>query len=163
MDHRWRIEGTRPLFSVFHLTGSRCTWLLSLSGDFVYTHMKGCDGCLTYPQLHSRCCGWAVSGEPGADAGAASGVSHWPNLSRQAGSPLIYQTYGCLSSLKPERIMGNRAIAFDALQPPNPPSLLSADTPFSNLWKAVIPCWPDGEELAGTGAQSFGFHGGHQF
>lgn len=62
--------------------------------------------------------------------------------------------------------MGNRAIAFDALQPPNPPnppSLLSADTPFSNLWKAVIPCWPDGEELAGTGAQSFGFHGGHQF
>lgn len=62
--------------------------------------------------------------------------------------------------------MGNIAIAFDALQPPKPPSspaLLSADTPFSNLWKAVIPCWPDGEEPAGMGAQSFGFHGGHQF
>lgn len=56
------------------------------------------------------------------------------------------QTSGCLSSPKPERIMGNRARAFDALQPHNPP-LLSADTPFSNLWKGAFPCWPDGEEL----------------
>lgn len=34
------------------------------------------------------------------------------------------QTYGCLSSPKPERIMGNRARAFDALQPHNPPCSL---------------------------------------
>lgn len=95
--------------------------------------MKGFDGCLTYPHF-----------TPGS--GAEWFYSKLEEMLRASLRPqplaksvtagwftAHHQTYGCLSSPKPERIMGNRAIAFDALQPPNPPPLLSADTPFSNL------------------------------
>lgn len=62
------IEGTRPLFSVFHLTGLRCTCLMSLSSDFVYMHMKGCDGCLTYPHFTPRFWGRVGERRAGTDA-----------------------------------------------------------------------------------------------
>lgn len=86
-------------------------------------HMKGCDGCLTYPQLHSWFWGWELNSSLEQMLGRLL-VLLGPELLTKSVTACwftAHQTYDCLSSPKSERIMGNRAIAFDALQPLNPP------------------------------------------
>lgn len=48
-------EGSRVLGRFcFHLTGLCCTWLLSLSSNFVYMHLKKKNDCLTSPPTHTH-------------------------------------------------------------------------------------------------------------
>ncbi len=48
---------------------------MSLSSDFVYMHMKGCDGCLAYPNFTPGSGGRAAEQQAGTDAATASGVA----------------------------------------------------------------------------------------
>lgn len=110
----------------------------------------------------------------GVGVGEASGaLPRRPNLSQQAGSPLLSSPMGVKAPPKPERIMGNRAIAFDALQPKPTPSYPkphrsaplpqpSVDAAFSSLWKAAIPCWWGAADWDGT-RQGFRFRGDTSF
>lgn len=159
MDQRRRIEGTRPLFSVFiSLDCAALDYWVWVATLFTCIWMDAiavwCCPNLTLSSGAERLTVWT-------DAGAASGVARAVAAGR---SIAHHQSFGCLSSRKPERIMGNGAIAFDALPPPPSPyppcSLLILPSAIcEKQWFHVGQM-----ETSCLGwAQSFGFLGRHQF
>lgn len=98
MDQRWRIEGTRPLFSVFIsldcaaldywvwvATLFTCIWKDVMAVWRTPSLLTPGSGAERLTASWNRCWGSFM---------CSSDLSRWPNLSRQAGSPVITRPMG---------------------------------------------------------------------
>lgn len=116
VEGRWKrgsktrkIEGTRSLCFVLFF-GFSSHWIglhLITESEFVYTHMNGCDGCLTYLPTPRP-----TSAHPPIHPGV------WAELRARPGVARPRRHLSSASKAWEERIMGNRAVvAVDALTP----------------------------------------------